>query len=716
MLALCWQLSNTSSNLVANTLGHIKKASLVFSQAELEAWLGKAFDLLDSSGLDAAAGFLARSSAHELAEFKDSSVVRLESISARLEVYLNGLSGIGFHISASAGLAGTGAGNCYTNGSTIFLPKELGVFDAAQKNLLLYRLMAVHKWAQAAEGTFAPLLENQFFPQDQTGQSQKTAGDGQLALDLYNILESIRLDAFLERQVPGLFEKVRPLRLEFLARRVFPSGPGTAPSSGTTFVEGLFELYLAGGRDDAPYKVEIAEGAKKAWQRARRHESAAESARALSDLCSLIEDSRPGLYMPIDTLFIGVIRPDEVRHEAQKKALALRKKFEETIEDILDMPGFGPEALRRRGKIPFRPAEPGKTYLFIRGRLIELDPELLKEFNRRGEAERAFPGGVLVDGAAVGGRAVYRLGDFTFTEEGGRQQEAGQGGLKYDEWDYHRGGYRRGWCTLYEHDIHEGHEPFVEQTLKRYGGYVKALRNRFELLRLEPKLLRRQKDGDDIDIDAMVEALADTKAGLPPSGNDLFVRYERKERDIAALFLLDMSGSTKGWVNQAEKEALVLMCEALSALGDNYAIYGFSGMTRGRCDFYRVKGFGEGYGPDVKKRISGIEPKDYTRMGPALRHSASILGRIEARTKLLVVLSDGKPEDYDAYKGDYGIEDTRKALMEAKQRGFHPFCITIDRQARSYLPHMYGAANYMVIDDVKKLPDRITEIYRRLTA
>jgi nitric oxide reductase NorD protein len=176
-----------------------------------------------------------------------------------------------------------------------------------------------------------------------------------------------------------------------------------------------------------------------------------------------------------------------------------------------------------------------------------------------------------------------------------------------------------------------------------------------------------------------------------------------------------MSGSTKGWVNEAEKESLVLMAEALEALGDRYAVYGFSGMTRNRCDLYRVKGFDEPYAESVKRRIAGIEPKDYTRMGPFIRHAAKLLASVEARTKLLITLSDGKPEDWDAYKGEYGIEDTRKALGEARERGIHPFCITIDKEAQSYLPHMYGEVNYIFIDDVYKLPNRITEIYRRLT-
>jgi len=177
-----------------------------------------------------------------------------------------------------------------------------------------------------------------------------------------------------------------------------------------------------------------------------------------------------------------------------------------------------------------------------------------------------------------------------------------------------------------------------------------------------------------------------------------------------------MSGSTKGWINLAEREAIVMMCEALESLKDRYAIFGFSGMTRNRCDFYIIKRFEETYGDIVKSRIAGISPKDYTRMGPAIRHSTKILKGVDARTKLLITLSDGKPEDYDAYKGDYGIEDTRKSLIEAKEQGIHAFCITIDKEASSYLPHMYGEVNYIFIDDVRKLPNRITEIYRRLTA
>ena len=181
--------------------------------------------------------------------------------------------------------------------------------------------------------------------------------------------------------------------------------------------------------------------------------------------------------------------------------------------------------------------------------------------------------------------------------------------------------------------------------------------------------------------------------------------------------MVDMSGSTKGWINDAEREALVLLCEALETLGDRYAIYGFSWTTRKRCEIYRVKRFNEPYTNLVQQRISGITPQDYTRMGVAIRHLSQLLNEIDARVKLLITLSDGRPDDYgDHYRGTYGIEDTRQALIEAKRDGIHPFCITLDTEAKDYLPHMYGAVNYIVIDEVRKLPLKVSDIYRKLTS
>jgi nitric oxide reductase NorD protein len=130
-----------------------------------------------------------------------------------------------------------------------------------------------------------------------------------------------------------------------------------------------------------------------------------------------------------------------------------------------------------------------------------------------------------------------------------------------------------------------------------------------------------------------------------------------------------------------------------------------------------VKRFDEPYGPAVKARIAGIAPQDYTRMGVAIRHISQLLAREDARTRLLVTLSDGKPDDFgDNYRGEYGIEDTRQALVEARRSGIHPFCITIDEEARDYLPRMYGAANYVLVSEARRLPLAVANVYRRLTA
>jgi nitric oxide reductase NorD protein len=289
------------------------------------------------------------------------------------------------------------------------------------------------------------------------------------------------------------------------------------------------------------------------------------------------------------------------------------------------------------------------------------------------------------------------------------------GATFYPEWDFGRQLYRKNWCVMREKDVPPVADDFVFNTLKKYSGLVKHLRRTFEAMRDENRMIKREISGDDVDIDALVEALADTLDGSEMSDR-LFTRMHRNERNIAVMFMVDMSGSTNGWINDAEREALVLLCEALETLGDRYAIYGFSGTTRKRCELYRIKQFDEPYSDLVKARISGIRAQDYTRMGFAIRHLSSLLNKIDARSKLLITLSDGKPDDYnDGYRGKYGIEDTRKALVEARRSGIHPFCITIDTQGRDYLPHMYGAANYVVIDEVEKLPLKVANIYRRLT-
>ena len=284
----------------------------------------------------------------------------------------------------------------------------------------------------------------------------------------------------------------------------------------------------------------------------------------------------------------------------------------------------------------------------------------------------------------------------------------------YDEWDYRRQGYRKNWCSLRERELMGVQSDFILNTQKKYRAQLTFIKHQFELLQTQERFARRRRTGDDIDLDALIDSLGDQYAGLSPSEN-LFIELIRDQRSISTLFLVDMSNSTEGWVGQTIKEALLLLCEAIEIIGDDYGIYGFSGMRRMRSEVYRIKKITEPYGDRVKERIAAIGPKEYTRMGPPIRHMIKQFKGVDTKTRLLVILSDGKPEDYDDYKQRYAIEDTKKALAEAKGNGIHTFCITIDKEAHDYLEYLFGKSNYAFVPRIELLPSRLTEVYRLLT-
>lgn len=701
ILALSLSLSHASSSFVVSTLARIKKARSILSLKSTEKWVTNAFDLLDSKGIDPFIKFISEADdAEALRTYQDQGGLRLQSVLPRLEAYIQGISGLGLKIVAGK--------TAHTDTAVIYLPAVINFCASRDENFLIYKLMAIHQWSRITCGTLMP--DDRIvraFAKKQSNHPDidsifRNFQEREFAQDLYVILESIRSRAFLVSELPALMRKA-----EELEKSIFEERPDPESLSGMTAVaEGLFQYYLcAGTRRSMPAGVKMISSKLKVLGQAKSLSSTLELLFDIYDAGCCIG----GKYEARDLCFLGTIRSDKISRFLRTKRTEKKRNYEGMINRLLSAPEMENRKKPSSAQMetPERELKPDEKYLLIKGKIIELDSELREIVEER----QGIPGGILVKGSDLGAGSPVTLADLIAEDE---IAEVRIGGIPYDEWDYRRSGYKKHWCSVYEHDVYPGHEPFVEITLGRYGSYIGLLRNKFEMLKREPKILRRQKDGDDIDIDAVVEAFSDMLAGLSPA-EDLFIRIDRQERNIAVLFLLDMSGSTKGWVNEAEKESLVLMSEALEALGDSYAIYGFSGMTRTKCDYYRVKGFDENYSDVIKKRISGIQPKDYTRMGPAIRHSITLLQSIEARTRLFIILSDGKPEDWDAYKGEYAIEDTRKSLIEAREKGIHPFCITIDKEARSYLPHMYGEANYTVIDDVRKLPDKITEIYRRLT-
>jgi hypothetical protein len=301
----------------------------------------------------------------------------------------------------------------------------------------------------------------------------------------------------------------------------------------------------------------------------------------------------------------------------------------------------------------------------------------------------------------------------------------------YDEWDYRIGDYRRRWCRLAEYEVAGDGGRYVNRVLARTGDLIGNIRREFLLMRPEQfRKVRGMEDGEDFDLNALVDAHADRRTRRTPSDR-VYVARRREERDVATLFLIDMSASTDEPVAGEEggdpqrrvidvtKETLVVMAAVLNEIGDAYSISGFSGHGREQVEYYQVKTFAERWGPTVRARIGGIEPKRSTRMGAALRHAGRKLDAVSARARHLLLLSDGFPQDYD-YGEDrrsnvYGIRDTTVALQELEARGIKTFCITVDPAGHDYLGEMCPASRYAVIEDVEALPEELPRIYRSVT-
>ncbi len=309
--------------------------------------------------------------------------------------------------------------------------------------------------------------------------------------------------------------------------------------------------------------------------------------------------------------------------------------------------------------------------------------------------------------------------------------EADDVAFAYDEWDRELNDYRVGWSRVIEKKVKQGDRNFVELTRSRYRGVISSIRHQFQLMKPENLTrINREIDGEDYDLNALVDFVVDRKADGQQSEN-IYTKRLRKQRDVAVSILLDQSSSTARTITrnplqpythpgrriiEIEKEGLVLMSEALEAVGDVYSIYGFTSEGRRNVKFYVVKDFAEKYSADIERRIGGITFQNNTRLGAAIRHASAKLLKQEARTKLLIILTDGRPYDHDYGDARYAREDVREALTETKMSGVTPFCITVDRESEAELKDLYGDVGYTIIDDVLSLPERMPNIYRRLTS
>ena len=342
-------------------------------------------------------------------------------------------------------------------------------------------------------------------------------------------------------------------------------------------------------------------------------------------------------------------------------------------------------------------------------------------------------------------------------EEGGELEPPEPETFVYDEWDFRAEDYKPRWCVVRQKMMQEGEPAYFGATLNEYSTLVTRIRRQFEMM--VPEMFRKERkliDGEDIDIDDVIENMVDIKTGSSPD-EKFYWRRNKVQRDVAVAFLLDTSASTAEAIDEGknkqddwdapddpveymvwlrtrrgeqmrrsykriidmEKESMVLLINALEAIGDTYGIYGFSGYGRENVEFYTIKDLHENFSEKVKRRIDRIAPLHATRMGPAIRHATYKLDNTDARTKILFLISDGRPQDRgysrEGVEKEYAVHDTKKALDEAKMQGINSFCLTVDKNGHDYLKTMCSDMGYEILDDINDLPERLLVLYRRLT-
>ena len=290
-------------------------------------------------------------------------------------------------------------------------------------------------------------------------------------------------------------------------------------------------------------------------------------------------------------------------------------------------------------------------------------------------------------------------------------------GIPLPEWDYRKSLLLADHCRLQPMIAHDaGHAPLPAEL----AATAKKLRGQFAALAPQRRWLKAQPDGPELDVDSCVRNHADRASGHTPESGG-YLAQARCERDLACLLLADLSMSTDAWISDTHRivdvirDSLLLFSEALSATGDRFGIYGFSSLRRQNIRFHLLKDFNGRYDAAARARILAIKPGFYTRMGAALRQATAILGEQPASRRLLLIITDGKPNDLDHYDSRYGIEDTRMAIHEARRMGLQPFCVTIDREGGAYLPYIFGPAGFTVIRKPEDLPARLPLLYAQLT-
>jgi nitric oxide reductase NorD protein len=569
-------------------------------------------------------------------------------------------------------------------GETIRLPPELSIAGDRDGTIARYRLLAIEQAERIARAT--------------GGHPSARMLDDRLEQDLYLLREGAAIDAAIAQRHPGMVDVLRSEREAALARR--PNIGRLTPTERQ--VELLLRESLGAPLEDAIASSTSSDpDASVAWARAT-----AEGMRGA--------DTRyRGL--PLASLWGTTSFPSDASdHDGGRSAKSQSPKRLISI-------GIGSQ------RTPSSDGSKGTSQPTSSNTGSRSDADASP---RDGESDRATTDGegdiddsddsAEAQGTARGIAAASATFGRPLTEPRDRAgSEALPPPIPYDEWDADAGRYLKRVALVRLSEAVEGEERWSLDMLQRHGALVRQVRQQFERLRARRALLTRQRSGNELDIDACVDAIVERRAGRSPSDR-LYLDARPARRGLAISLLVDVSGSTAARVSDdcrivdLERIALLIASEALDALGDLFAIHTFAGRDATDVRLTMIKGFGERSGERVRRRIAALEPGGFTRLGAAVRHATRELARQSAGHRLLLLLSDGRPNDVDRYQGPYGVEDSRQAIFEARASGVYPFCLTVDRDASEYLPRIFGTAGHTILQRPGQLPTALVTVVRAL--
>jgi nitric oxide reductase NorD protein len=576
-----------------------------------------------------------------------------------------------------------------TDGRRVCLPASLPPGTSGLDALTLYRLLAVEQAARLVRGT---------------AQVSNEIGNAETR-DWFLIAEAAAVDRWIAREVPGLLPALLAARAFALVSR----GGRRAPATDAPFDQQV-DAFLTADPLTPPFPVafDAVPEQSLAWARIRtarrprrRHRPAA------------LPWYWGEILVPHRPLGPATTPPSEETGRSLPRPRVAEMRRRPRVREAGD-----DEDDSHAGTWVIRADEPQESVEDPVGlqrpadRDADADPEgLADSLSDLPEARMVrTPGPV---------REVLHSGDDIERVPGETPVAPARQGFVYPEWDHRLRAYRPRGAIVREPAAPLGDAVWVGLVKARHARLARRVRARFERLRPRNVRLDRQADGSEPDIAAWVGAFADTRAGVPLDGR-VYVERRPSRRELAVALLTDVSASTDAWVTDArriidvEKEALLVVCEALDALGDRYGIFAFSGESAADVAVLRLKAFDESRSLEVERRIAALDADRYTRVGAAIRHVTSALGRERASRRLLLILSDGKPNDVDVYEGAYGVEDTRQAVAEAHLQGVTTFCLTVDREAPRYAGRIFGPSGFAVLRRTDQLPSVMVEVLRRL--